>query len=219
MTASESTSSAGGAALLVVGIGFSEGGVEPLQQFFGALRDVDDVAFVAMTQGDPSAPAALHELISRVSELAVADAVDASELLAGRVYSAPPTGTIAFEDGRIRVVLSNDPRQRIDDGLVALAEAFRARAVGVLLSGTGSDGTIGLEAIHRLEGMTMVQDDASARFEAMPRNAVATGVVDHARPAEQLAAELVAYAAHVRELARVGAPSLDSQLDELLPEV
>ncbi|MBC8070148.1 MAG: PAS domain-containing protein [Deltaproteobacteria bacterium] len=205
--------------MLVAGIGFAEGGVEPLQQFFGALREVDDLAFVAISNEDANAPSTLRQLLARVTALAVTDVVDGSELLPGHIYVAPPTGTIAFEDGRVRLVLSNDPRQRIDDGLGALAESFRARAVGVLLSGTGSDGTIGLEGIHRLEGMTMVQDDGTARFEAMPRNAVTTGVVDHVGTPEELAAELVAYAAHVRELNRRGPETSGSRLDELLPEI
>jgi two-component system, chemotaxis family, CheB/CheR fusion protein len=175
------------APVVVVGIGFSDGGASALQELFAALAGADDVCFVAIAQQDSSTPSVLPELIARATTLAVEPLVDGTRLRAGRVYLAPVTGSLHFEGVTVRVVLTGDPRQRIDDSLTSLAAAFRARAVGILLSGTGSDGTIGLESIHRHEGMTMAQDDASARFEAMPRNAVTTGVVDHVRAPAELA--------------------------------
>ncbi len=206
--------------MLIVGLGASAGGLEALQQFFGALAELDDAAFLVVQHLDPTSRSLLPELLARVTAMPVSELADGTTIEPGHVYVAPSQGVVQVEDGRLHIRLALEERRgAIDECFTSLAHAYGPRAVGVVLSGSGSDGTLGLQAIHRVGGMTMAQDDASARFEAMPRNAVTSGVVDHALTPAELAREVVAYAEHVRGLGFDDAEQCATRLEEVLPEI
>lgn len=206
--------------MLIVGLGASAGGLEALQQFFGALTELQDAAFVVVQHLDPTSRSLLPELLARVTSMPVVEIADGTTIVAGHVYVAPSQGIVHVEQDQMRLHLAQEERRgRIDECLTSLAQAHGPRAVGVLLSGSGSDGTLGLQAIHKVGGMTMAQDDASARFEAMPRNAVTSGVVDHVLAPVQLAEEVIAYAEHLRRHGVDANQRRSTRVEEVLPEI
>jgi two-component system CheB/CheR fusion protein len=182
----------------IVGIGASAGGIDALQHFFRAVPADCGIAFVVVQHLAPDFPSNLPALLSRISPLPVEPVSEDVEVEAGTVYVIPPNTTLTLKDCRLHLGLPDEPRgQRypIDSFLLSLAGDQGENAACVILSGTGSDGTIGLRAIKEYGGLTLAQSDAE--YDGMMRSAVATGLVDFVLPAEELPAKLVDYFRHL----------------------
>ena len=192
---------------LIVGLGASAGGLEALQAFFAAVPPDTGIAYVIVQHLDPDGPSLVPELLGKATPLPVDEARDGTPLAPDHVYVAPPQGALRLDADVLRVVpvSGKEPlRGPIDAFFFSLAEARQAAAVAVVLSGSGTDGTLGLKAVSDAGGLTMAQDPASARADGMPTNAAAFGPADRVLPPEKMADELLAYARHVRALAAAG---------------
>ena len=165
----------------VVGIGSSAGGLEALESFLGGVSPTDDLALIVAQHLAPEHKSVLTELLSRVSSLPIVEAMDGAQIRGGTVIVAPP-GHDIWVDGTTLVVRTPEnrfsPAPSIDILLGSLAEHWGSASVGVILSGTGSDGSLGLRAVHAAGGLCLVQTPASAAFDGMPRSAIAMGGLD-----------------------------------------
>jgi two-component system, chemotaxis family, CheB/CheR fusion protein len=179
---------------VVVGIGASAGGLEAFSRLLAALPADTGMAFVLVQHLDPNHESVLRELLSRTTSLPVLEIKDGTIVKANNVYVIPPNTNLAIGAGVLRLssrTAGRGQHRPIDDFLNSLAGDRGHRAIGVILSGTASDGTLGLEAVKSEGGITFAQDEASAKFDSMPHSAVAAGVVDFVLPPEGIAAELV----------------------------
>ena len=184
----------------IIGIGASAGGLEALELFLGGVPPASGLAFVVVQHLDPTHQGFLVELLQRATAMPVAQITDRMKVEADHVYVIPPNRDLSILHGVLHLLEPAAPRGLrlpIDHFFRALAEDQQARAVGVILSGMGSDGTLGLRAIKGHAGVAFVQDPASAKFDGMPRSAVAANLADVVAPAEALAGKIVAYLQHV----------------------
>ena len=180
----------------IVGIGASAGGLEALDAFVGNLPADTGMAFVVVTHQHPGHTSLLPELLSKETNVPVVTAEDGIVLRPNHIYVATPGGNLTMLNGRLhRLEVANleSPRLPIDHFFRSLAEDQRERAVCIVLSGTGTDGTLGLRAIKGASGMAMVQQPLSAKYAGMPSSAIATGLVDYVLPPEAMPFQLVAY--------------------------
>jgi two-component system, chemotaxis family, CheB/CheR fusion protein len=189
------------AAFPVVGIGASAGGLAAFEQFFTAMpADVDPgMAFVLVQHLAPDHKSILTELVQRCTQMQVYEVEDGMRVQPNCAYIIPPKHDMAFLHGKLHLLEPNAQRGArlpIDFFFRSLAQDQRERAICIVLSGTGSDGSLGLRAIKEAGGMAMVQTPDSTEFDGMPRSAIATGLVDYTlRPAE-MPAQLMAYVSH-----------------------
>ena len=182
----------------IVGIGASAGGIDALQRFFPAVEPDCGTAFVVVQHLDPTHRSILAEMLSRVSRIPVRQIENDTTVEPNTVYVIPPNATLTLEHGRLRLAKPAEPRgQRnpIDVFLISLARDQAENAACVILSGTGSDGTIGLRAIKENGGLSLAQADAE--YDGMMRSAVGTGLVDFVLPAEAIPANLANYFRHL----------------------
>ena len=181
---------------MVVGIGASAGGLEAFTELLSHLPDDTGMAFVLIQHLDPKHESHLTELLSKESKMPVSEVKGETRVEANHVYVIPPRCNLGISDG----VLHTPPRPAsgcnmpIDSFLRALAADRGSKALGVVLSGTASDGTLGLQAIKAAGGITFAQDMRTAKFDGMPRSAIAAGVVDFVLPPAGIARQLVAIA-------------------------
>jgi two-component system CheB/CheR fusion protein len=178
--------------LAVVGIGASAGGLEACTALFRRLPVDTGAAYVLVQHLDPTHESVLPELLSRVTRMPVLSVKDRMHLLPDHVFVIPPNSTMTVSNG----ILCLQPREGtggrhrpIDRFLESLALDHGHRAIGVILSGTATDGTLGLNAIKAEGGITFAQNE-SAKFESMPRSAVAAGSVDFVLSPEEIAREI-----------------------------
>jgi two-component system CheB/CheR fusion protein len=191
----------------VIGIGASAGGLGALQQFLPAVLPDCGMAFVVVLHLDPEHHSLLADLLSHISPLPVRLIENDTAIAPNIVYVIPPNATLTLEHGRLHLEKPSPPpghRYPIDAFLVSLAQDQAENAACVILSGTGSDGTIGLRAIKESGGLTLAQEDAE--HDGMMRSAVATGLVDLVLPVEQMPAKLAEYFNHRPASSAVGAP-------------
>ena len=182
----------------IVGIGASAGGLAAFEAFFSGMpKDASPgMAFVLVQHLAPDHKSILTDLIRRYTSMQVFEVEDGMEVKANCAYIIPPNYDMAFLNGCLQLLQPSAPRgQRmpIDFFFRSLAQDQHERAICIVLSGTGSDGTQGVRAIKGEGGMVMVQTPASTEYDGMPRNALATGLVDYELPPAEMAAELMAY--------------------------
>lgn len=178
----------------VVGIGASAGGLEALERFFSALPTDSGMAFVVVQHLDPTHKGILPELLQRATFMSVKQAQDRMKILPNRVYVIPSNKELALRQGSLYLLDPEAPRGHrlpIDFFFRTLADERRERAIGVILSGMGSDGTLGLRAIKEHAGLTLAQDPAEAKFDGMPRSAIDAGVIDIVAPSNDLPRRIV----------------------------
>lgn len=179
-------------AFSVVGVGASAGGLEAFTQLLTALPTDTGMAFVLVQHLAPSHPSALAEILSRATSMSVTEVQDETRIEPDHVYIIPPGRCMGIVGGRLLL----EPREVvgqyrvIDHFFRALAEDLHQRAIGVVLSGTATDGTLGLEAIKAEGGICFAQDK-SAQHDGMPSSAIASGCVDFVLPPDQIAREIV----------------------------
>jgi two-component system CheB/CheR fusion protein len=186
----------------IVGIGASAGGLAAFEAFFSGMpADTDpDMAFVLVQHLAPDHKSILSELVKRYTRMEVFQVADGMAVKPNCAYIIPPNRDMAFLNGTLQLLEPAAPRgQRlpIDFFFRSLAQDQHERAICIVFSGTGSDGTQGLRAIKGEGGMAMVQEPKSTEYDGMPRSAIATGLVDYVLPPAEMPAQLIAYAAHV----------------------
>ncbi len=168
-------------------------------RFFGAIPAHTGVAFIVVQHLSPDHKSFMVELLSRKSAMPVEHAQDGALICEDHVYLMPPRKLLKVFQGRVVLVDLNPDsglQLPIDVFFRSLADDLKGRAIGVILSGTGSDGTLGVRAIKDAGGMVMVQSEASAEFDGMPRSAIGTGMADFISPPEELPALLLQYVVH-----------------------
>jgi two-component system CheB/CheR fusion protein len=173
----------------VVGLGASAGGLEALQQFIANVPASSGLAYIVVQHLDPTHKAMLTELLQRGTAMPVREATGSMRVQPDVVYVIPPSTELTVVDGRLHLAEPAQPRGRrlpIDVLFCSLARDQGERSVGVVLSGMGSDGTIGLQAIKGQGGLTLAQEPASAQFDSMPRSAIDAGACDIVAPAGEL---------------------------------
>ncbi|MEO7427030.1 MAG: chemotaxis protein CheB [Fibrobacteria bacterium] len=183
----------------VVGIGASAGGLEAFGRLLKSLPAKPGMAFVLIQHLEPSHSSHLADILAKSSSLPVAEARDGMAIEIDHVYVIPPNTNLALADGALKLTPRGDARGLhlpIDFFLRSLAQAGDKRSIGVILSGTGTDGTLGLAEIKAAGGITFAQESGSAKFPAMPQSAVAEGCVDLVLSPEGIAQELARIGGH-----------------------
>ncbi len=185
----------------IVGIGASAGGLAAFEAFFSGMpADVDPgMAFVLVQHLAPDHKSILTELIRRYTRMQVFEVEDGMEVAPNCAYIIPPNRDMAFLNGSLQLLAPSAPRglrMPIDFFFRSLAHDQHERAICIVLSGTGSDGTLGVRAIKGEGGMVMAQNPASTEYDGMPRSAIATGLVDFEMPPAEMPAQLIAYVTH-----------------------
>jgi two-component system CheB/CheR fusion protein len=185
----------------VVGIGASAGGLAAIKAFLSGLPcDTDcGMAFVIVQHLDPQHKSILVDLVQSCTTMAAQQAEDGIEVQPNCVYVIPPNRDLALLGGRLHLLEPASPhgvRLPIDFFFRSLAQDQGARAICIVLSGAGMDGTLGLKAVKEAGGMVMAQSPGSAGYDGMPRSAIATGLVDYNLPPEMMWQALAAYVQH-----------------------
>ncbi|MEY4717765.1 MAG: hypothetical protein RL563_383 [Pseudomonadota bacterium] len=179
----------------VVCIGASAGGLDALERFFKACPNDTGAVYVVIQHLSPDHKSMMNNLLARYTEMPVIMVEDDMPIEANSVYLIPPGATMHIAEGHLHLT----PKNRrgltlpIDIFFSSLAEGYGNRSVGIILSGTGTDGTRGAVAINAAGGFLMAQDPETAKFDGMPRSAIATGIIDAILLAEDLPARLVAH--------------------------
>jgi two-component system CheB/CheR fusion protein len=177
-------------------MGGSAGSLEAFEQFFSHMPIDTGGAFVLVPHLDPSHKGIMPELLQRCTTMSVIQAEDAMPVRQNTIYIIPPNKDMSILRGALYLqepAAARGWRTPIDFFLRHLAEDQGERAVAVILSGMGTDGTLGVKAVKEHLGLAMVQESVSAQFNSMPKNAIGTGLIDYVAPAEVLPAKLVAY--------------------------
>ncbi len=183
----------------IVGIGGSAGALEAFEQFFHVMPHDTGLAFVLVPHLDPTHKGIMPELLQRFTSMKVHQARDGLAVQPDNVYVIPPNKDMAIMHGVLQLLEPAAPRGLrlpIDFFFRHLAEDQKERSIGIILSGMGTDGTLGLRAIKEQMGTVMVQDPGSAKYDGMPRSAVSTGIADFVAPIEELPQKLVGFVSH-----------------------
>ncbi|MFA5904459.1 MAG: CheR family methyltransferase [Desulfobacula sp.] len=183
----------------IIGMGASAGGLEAFESFFTAMPEDSGMAFVLISHLDPTHISILPELIQKKTRMKVHLIEDGVKIQPNRIFVIPPNKDLAILNGALHLMDLPHPRGfnlPIDNFFKSLAQDQGADAVGIILSGTGSDGSLGLKQIKGELGMVMVQDEDSAKYAGMPRSAFATGLVDYVLPADKMPEALIKYTRH-----------------------
>lgn len=184
---------------VVVGIGASAGGLEALQDFFKHMPGKTGLAFVVVQHLSPDYRSLMDELLARETDIPIRVAENEMEVEPDHIYLLPPRKNITITGNRLYLNEQEKGKRvnlPVDIFLRSLALDKGKNAIAVILSGTGSDGTLGTRAVKEAGGMVMVQDEASAKFDGMPRSSISTGLVDYILPPERMPEELVLFCKH-----------------------
>ena len=187
------------APFVVVGVGASAGGLEALSDLLANLPEKTGMAVVVVQHLDPQHESKLSNLLSRVTHLPVLEATQDLAVQPDHVYVIPKNTTMTIAQGVLQLAPRGGVRGThlpIDLFLKSLAEDRQSAAIGVILSGTGSDGTLGMEEIKAAGGITFAQDESSAKYSGMPQSAARSGCVDLVLPPDQIARELTRISQH-----------------------
>ncbi len=187
----------------IVAIGGSAGGFEAFERFFAGIPAYTGMAFVVIQHLDPTHQSLLSELLQRASAIPVREAADGMTVEPNTVYVIPQNADLTLHDGLLHISEPAEPRgvhMPVDLFFESLAAEKGDKSIGIIVSGMGTDGTLGLKAIKEVSGVIMVQDPDTAKFDGMPRSAVGTGLVDYVAPIDDLPKRLVAYVKHPLQL-------------------
>lgn len=202
----------------VIGIGASAGGLEAIELFLKHVPYPSGMAFVIVQHLDPTRKGIMVELLQRVTSMAVCQVSDRLRIEPDHVYVIPPNHDMTMLHGVLYLLDMVKPRGLrlpIDFFFRSMADDLQHHSVGVILSGMGSDGTLGLRAIKEKGGGVFVQEPVSSKFDGMPRSAIDEGLADVVAPVEELPEKIVAYLKHLPLIARQGAASGERSLSAL----
>ncbi len=188
----------------IVGLGSSAGGLDALDHFFEHMPADAGMAFVVISHQHKGQRSLLAELLGRKTSMPVAEVSKATKAEPNHVYTVEPGRYLGIMSGVLHPVLPaghgelSRPELPIDHFFRSLAQDQQDRAIAIVLSGTGSDGTLGIKEVKGALGMVMVQDEASAQYTGMPHSAIATAMVDYVLPVEEMPEHLLAYGRSLR---------------------
>ena len=199
---------------IVVGIGASAGGLEGLQALLECMPPDTGFVFVVVQHLERHHPSVLAELLARHTKMTVKQVEDGERAQPDHVYIIAPNTVLLLNHGLLRVLApaSSGVRTPIDAFFVSLAEDQEEGAVGIILSGTGTDGTVGMRAMKEHGGLTLAQAPETARYDSMPQSVIAAGLVDYVLPVEGMPARLREYAEHLAQIRRVQAKVFDDEI-------
>jgi two-component system CheB/CheR fusion protein len=204
----------------IVGIGASAGGLEALEQFFGNMPKDNGMAFVVIQHLDPNHKGIMPELLQRMSSMKVSQAIDRLKVKPNCVYVIPPNKSLSILRGTLHLfdpVESRGLRLPIDIFFRSLADDQLDKSVGIILSGMGSDGSLGLKAIKEKNGVVLVQDPATAKFDGMPRSATEAVIADIVAPADELPDRLISFLKYIPAV--FTDPDLDNKTQSNLDKI
>jgi two-component system CheB/CheR fusion protein len=184
----------------IVGIGASAGGLEAIEQFLEYVPENSGMAYIVVQHLDPTHKGMLPELLQRVSKMKVFQVKDRMVVRPNCVYVIPPNKTMSIRKGILHLfqpIQARGQRLPIDFFLQSLADDRKELGVGLILSGMGSDGSLGLRAIKEKNGIVMAQDPESAKFDSMPRNAIDSVPMDIVAPPNELLRRLTEFLKHI----------------------
>jgi chemotaxis response regulator CheB len=170
----------------VVGIGASAGGLEACTKLLGALPSDNGMAFILVQHLDPKHESMMVELLAHRTAMTVVQATNGAQIERKHLYIIPPDSYLSVSNGALHLsqpLARHGARLPFDFLLRSLAEEYGERAIGVILSGTGADGSLGVKAVKEKGGLVIAQDPDEAAFDGMPRNAILTDAVDQISPA------------------------------------
>ena len=210
-------------ALTVVGVGASAGGVQALQEFFSDVPRNSNLIFVVVLHLSPAHESHLAEILGNTSAIPVEQVSGPVRVEPNRIYVIPPSKHLVMDDGMLRLREMEQPQGRrvaIDRFFRTLADARGPQAVGVVLSGTGADGALGVKLLKEVGGLAIAQEPGGAEYDAMPRHAIATGFVDYVLPAREIVGQIIAYrdASARMRLPAEAAPSIRQREDGAVAE-
>jgi two-component system CheB/CheR fusion protein len=189
----------------IVGIGASAGGLEALEQFLGHVPKLSGMAFVIVQHLDPTHKGIMPELLQRATGMRVIQVRDRTAVRPDCVYVIPPNRDMSILHGVLHLLQPAAPRGLrlpIDFFFRSLAQDQQEHSVGIILSGMGSDGTLGVRAIKERAGLVLVQEPASAKFDSMPRSVIDAGLADIVVPVDELPGKILAYLQRTPLIAR-----------------
>ena len=190
---------ANAAPFAIVGIGASAGGLEAMRELLRHLPDKTGMAYVFVQHLDPGHASVLAEILSRETSIPIEEATDGVEVKPDHVYVIPPNTTMSIKSGVLRLVARETTRGThlpIDHFFHSLADDRGDQSIGIILSGTASDGTNGCGAIKAAGGITFAQDSDSAKYDSMPRSAIQAGCIDFEMAPRNIANELIRVSRH-----------------------
>jgi len=194
----------------VVGIGASAGGLDAFQKFFDAQPTSTGLAFVLIQHLDPTHASMMRDLLAGHTPMQVVEVCDGMLVEPDHVYLIPPGAYLAIDDGALRL---SKPREHhgarlpFDFFLHSLANEFGERAICVVLSGTGADGSLGLKSVSEQGGLVIVQDPKEAAHDGMPRSAIDTGCADHVLPVAEISAAIIRFCRQIHVKDKQNGPS------------
>ena len=209
-------------ALAVVGIGASAGGLEACTKLVDGIPAACGLTFVLIQHLDPTHESMMVDLLATHTTMGVVQATDGMKLQPDHFYVIPPGVYLAVKDGVFCLsepLVRHGARLPFDFFLRSLADGYGARAICVVLSGTGADGCIGLKAVKEKNGLVIAQEPAEAGYDGMPRQAIATGGVDLVLPVSHIPAALVRYARRIGQMRNGNAPAETEQPADWLPDI
>src|SRR5579872_6624442 len=178
----------------VVGIGASAGGLEAFKRLLKAIPEDSGMAYILVQHLDPAHESILADLLQRVTKIPVQEVTDNVQVVPDHIYIIPSNKLLTATDGVLQLRARLPKNQRnlpIDVFFASLAKVHQSHAIGVVLSGTATDGTLGLKAIKEQGGITFAQEQQSAAYDAMPQSAIDAGVVDFILPPENIPKKLL----------------------------
>ena len=206
----------------IVGIGASAGGLEAFEAFFTAMPADSGLAFILVSHLDPTHISIMPELIQKRTRMQVLQIMDGMPVEPDTVYVVPPNQGLSILNGTLQLMELSRPRGAnlpIDNFFRALARDQGPNAVGIILSGTGSDGALGVKAIKGEAGMVMVQDEETAKYDGMPRSAIATGFADYILPPAEMPGQLIRYLRHATHKPTATIPADDGKMPDALRKI
>jgi len=206
----------------IVGIGASAGGLEAIEQFIGNILPDSGLAYIVVQHLDPTQKALLTELLQRITVLPVREATHGMRIEANSIYVIPPNTELRVAHNTLELARPAEPRGlRLPINVLfsSLASSQGDRAIGVILSGMGSDGTAGAQAIKAMGGLTLVQEPATAQFDSMPKSAIAAGCADIVAPPAGMPARIQSFVAnpgHDKSVPDASLPATPEPLEQIV---
>lgn len=202
-------------------MGGSAGALEAFGQFFSHMPADSGLAFVLVPHLDPTHKGMMPDILTRSTSMPVVEVSEGAIVRPNRIYIIPPNKDMRIAQGRLQLADFTAPRGArtpIDYFLQHLAEDQEERVIAIIMSGMGNDGTLGVKTVKDHLGVAMAQDPATAKYDSMPKSAIATGLVDYIAPAQDLPGRLMAYVSHAGK-ARQAMPHSERGINNGLEKV
>jgi two-component system, chemotaxis family, CheB/CheR fusion protein len=207
---------------LIVGLGASAGGIQALREFFSKVPENSGMAYVVILHMSSEHESKLAEILQSTSLIPVRQVKAPIKVLPNNVYVIPPDQNLAMTDGHLQLIHKigiEERRSPVDLFFRTLAETNDSRAVSVILSGTGANGSMGVKRIKEHGGVVIAQDPKEAQYKDMPRNAIATGMVDYVLPVGEIPAKILSYNAHRGSIQLLDTPTIAETDEESLRDI